>query len=159
MAHMLATAVPWPAHTAGTPCNRTAKEMLHATAAAWPCVRLAFCCAGLSSAEGVALLRAAFGCGREVWLAEFKTAERNLELPAVGLAWLTAWLAACGGKECGKKRADELGEDFVRERGGEVGNFWSRGAVEGLLHTAGLAGASRRVFWGGAAVLVRVQQA
>ncbi|MBE6442367.1 MAG: hypothetical protein E7022_08635 [Desulfovibrio desulfuricans] len=129
--------IPWPACASNAPLNPPMKALADAVArpeGQLPCLRLAFCLFSLPEEEGAALLRLACAASPLVLAADFKQAERNLELPA---AWAAMFLL---------QLTRGVGRDFLR-----------RGGLEGLVRAAGLAAQDRRPFLGGAAVLLRLR--
>ncbi|WP_300718690.1 hypothetical protein [uncultured Desulfovibrio sp.] len=106
-------------------------------AGALPGLRLAYLLFALPWPDAVSLLRACALATRQLWLADFILAERNLGLPAALL-----------------RRALPGFLPWGRETSARV--WLRRGGLEGCLHDAGCAAAQRRTLLAGAAALIRV---
>lgn len=104
-------------------------------------IRLAYRLFYLPFEEGAKLLALAAQAGSELLAADFKPAERNLELPAAFLAHSLARFLTFGAS------------------GPVFANFLARGGLEGLASRAGLAVLERQRLLGGAAVLLRLSSA
>ena len=78
----LARRVPWPDAYAHAPLNPDVQTLRSASPASMACVRMAFALFYLPAAQAEALLRLALESAEVVLAADFKLAERNLELPA-----------------------------------------------------------------------------
>ncbi|MBQ9451722.1 MAG: hypothetical protein IJU65_00285 [Desulfovibrio sp.] len=126
--------IPWPAYARDAPLNPPMTDIL--TAAAHPdkgydCLRLAFCFSALPEDQCATLLHMASTVSHKLLVADFKLAERNLELPVVGISWLLLHL-------------------FY----GKCVTIFRHGGLEGLVRTAGLVVEHRKTFLFGAAVLL-----
>ncbi len=126
--------IPWPAYARNAPLNPPVADIT--TAAAHPvksydCLRLAFCFSALPEEQGTTLLRMASTISHKLLVADFKLAERNLELPAVGISWLLLHLFC--------------------DRAITIFHY---GGLEGLVRTVGLVVEHRKTFLCGAAVLL-----
>lgn len=106
-------------------------------AGALPGLRLAYILFALPWPDAVSLLRACALAARQLWLADFILAERNLGLPAALL-----------------RRALPGFLPWERETSGRI--WLRRGGLEGCLRDAGCAAAQRRTLLAGAASLIRV---
>lgn len=138
---LLARRVPWPPARADLICR---PEELRAALPTWldapahslPPLRLAYVLSTIPLPVAGALARAAFLACRQLWLADFLPAERNLGLPAALCCRLLPGLWPLGA-------------------GSAPGRQWlERGGLEGCLYAAGLHAAARRTLLGGAALLV-----
>jgi hypothetical protein len=132
----LAARILWPAEALSAPFNPAPESMHSMLGAPWPLMRMAYRLFYLSQPQGEALLSLALTAAREVLVADFKCAERNLELPCVVAA-------ACLRGLCGA-----WGTSFMRT-----------GGLEGMVHRLGLTVSERRPLLGGAAVLLRLHVA
>ena len=132
----LAARIPWPVEALSTPLNPAPESMHSMLGAPWPLLRTAYRLFYLSQPQGEALLSLALAAAKEVLVADFKCAERNLELPCV-----TA--AACLRGLCGVR-----GAAFIRA-----------GGLEGMVHRLELTVSERHPLLGGAAVLLRLRAA
>ena len=153
---LFARGVPWPEASAHAPLNPDLQRLCavsDATArnAALPCVRLAFALWHLPEDQAQARLRMALQSAETVLVADFKLAERNLELPAVlaaqGLMALTEVLGGIHGRTHAALRASRAGQS----------NFMQTGGIEGLVHRSGALVHERRPIFAGAAALLRLQ--
>ena len=137
----LADRVPWPEEFARAPFNPGMAELELAASAPLPCVRLAFALWYLPEDQAQNLLRLSLEAAHTVLLAEFKLAERNLELPATlaarGLMALTA----------GPARAGRTAHT----------DFMQKGGIEGLVHRSDALVCGRRPIFAGAAALLHLQ--
>lgn len=136
--------VPWPAAHAHAPLNPTV-QALSAEAGALPCVRLAYTFFFLPAAQAQALLELALGAADLVLAADFKLAERNLELPATlaagGLMALAGW-GFCSRRQIPANHG-----------------FMQRGGIEGLARQNRATVLERRTLLGGAAALLHLRRA
>ena len=132
----LAARIPWPVEALSTPLNPAPESMHSMLGAPWPLLRMAYRLFYLSQPQGEALLSLALAGAKEVLVADFKCAERNLELPCVAAA-------ACLRRLCGV-----WGTSFMRA-----------GGLEGMVHRLGLTVSERHPLLGGAAVLLRLHAA
>lgn len=130
----LAARVPWPASAVAA--SPPPAHLPHLPVGSLPALRLAYALSALPLVEAHALARACALACRDLWLADFVPAERNLGLPAACLARLLPGLRP-------------LGRDSVHGR-----RWLARGGLEGCLHEAGLQAVSRRTLLAGAALLV-----
>ena len=140
--------VPWPDVSRALPCN--ALPALPGTTAQAPFaslpdlpagslegLRLGYVLFSLPWPDAVSLLRACALAARQLWLADFILAERNLGLPAALLRRLLP--------------------GFLPWGPATPARIWlRRGGLEGCLRDAGLAAAQRRTLLAGAAVLIQV---
>ena len=140
----LARRVPWPAAHAHAPLNPTV-QALRAEAGTLPCVRLAYTFFFLPAAQAQALLELALGAADLVLAADFKLAERNLELPATLAA---GGLMALAGRGIFSGRQIPADNDFMR-----------MGGIEGLARQSRATVLERRTLLGGAAALLHLQRA
>lgn len=132
--------IPWPAGgRADMP--PALGELLTLPVAALPVVRLGYVLYRLPFACACAVARACACACRELWLADFVPAERNLGLAAACAARLLPGLRPWGS-------ASAAGRDWL-----------AHGGLEGCLYGAGLRCLSRRTLLGGAALLVRCEPA
>ena len=132
----LAARIPWPVEALSTPLNPAPESLYSMLGAPWPLLRMAYRLFYLSQPQGEALLSLALTAAREVLVADFKCAERNLELPCVAAA-------ACLREICGARST----------------SFMRAGGLEGMVHRLGLTVSERRPLLGGAAVLLRLHVA
>ncbi|OXS29023.1 MAG: hypothetical protein BCS36_06470 [Desulfovibrio sp. MES5] len=132
----LAARIPWPAEALSAPFNPAPESLCSMLDAPQPLLRMAYRLFYLSLPQGEALLSLALTAAREVLVADFKCAERNLELPCAGVA-------ACLRGMCGVR-----GTLFMRA-----------GGLEGMVHRLELTVSERHTLWGGAAVLLRLHAA
>ena len=132
----LTARIPWPVEVLSTPLN-PAPESLHGMLGTpRPLLRMAYRLFYLSLPQGEALLSLALTAAREVLVADFKCAERNLELPF-------AIAAACLRGLCGARST----------------SFMRAGGLEGMVHRLGPTVSARYPLLGGAAVLLRLHAA
>lgn len=138
--------VPWPDVSRALPCN--ALPALPGTTAQAPFaslpdlpagslegLRLGYVLFSLPWPDAVSLLRACALAARQLWLADFILAERNLGLPAALLRRLLP--------------------GFLPWGPATPARIWlRRGGLEGCLRDAGLAAAQRRTLLAGAAALI-----
>lgn len=140
--------VPWPDESRALPCNAL-PDITGATAQApfaplpeLPAgslegLRLGYALFSLPWPDAVSLLRACALAARQLWLADFILAERNLGLPAALLRRLLP--------------------GFLPWGPATPARIWlQRGGLEGCLHAAGLAAVQRRTLLAGAAALIQV---
>ncbi len=132
----LAAQIPWPVEALATPLNPASESMHSMLGAPWPLLRMAYRLFYFSQPQGEALLSLALAAAKEVLVADFKCAERNLELPCVAAA-------ACLRGLCGARSIA----------------FMHAGGLEGMVHRLGLTVSERRPLLGGAAVLLRLHAA
>jgi len=151
----LARRVPWPVEYAHAPLNPGLHDLRAigsgagrnatspASAVPLPCLRLGFALWYLPADQAQSLLRLALEAAQLVLVADFKLAERNLELPAT-LA--TRVLMALTGPRTvtGTSRAGHT-------------NFMQRGGIEGLAHQSNALVRERRPIFAGAAALLHLQ--
>lgn len=130
---VLAARVPWPGRTVALPPLARLSDL---PVGVLPVLRLAYVLSDLPFAGACALARACALACRDLWLADFVPAERNLGLPAACLARLLPGLRPWG-------RASVSGRRWL-----------ARGGLEGCLYAAGLQALSRRTLLAGAALLV-----
>ncbi len=141
---LLASRVPWPPARAVLICRAAELRAalpawLDAPAHSLPPLRLAYVLSTVPLPVAGALARAAFLACRQIWLADFLPAERNLGLPAALCCRLLPGLWPLG--SCSAP-----------------GRQWlERGGLEGCLYAADLHAAARRTLLGGAALLVSCQ--
>ena len=140
----LARRVPWPAAYAHAPLNPTV-QALRAEAGALPCVRLAYAFFFLPAAQARALLDLALEAADLVLAADFKLAERNLELPATLAAG--GLMALTGRGFCSRRQ-------IPAEHG-----FMQRGGIEGLARQSRATVLERRPLLGGASALLHLRRA
>ena len=107
-----------------------------------PCVRLGFALWYLPADQALALLRLALEAAELVLVAEFKLAERNLELPAT--------LGARGLMALTKPRR-------AKAESADQTNFMQKGGIEGLVHQCNAVVHERRPIFAGAAALLHLQ--
>lgn len=143
----LARRVRWPDACAHAPLNPDVQSLRAAcnasqACAPLPCVRLAFALFYLSEDQAQTLLRMALEAAQLVLVADFKLAERNLELPA-GLA--AHGLMALAGAHCRGRAARK--------------SFMQRGGIEGLVHQSNALVLKRRPIFAGAAALLYLRHA
>lgn len=139
--------VPWPTQAQNAPLNPPPQVLAKMAVAPLPCVRLGYALFYLPEETGEALLRLALSAAQLVLAADFKLAERNLELPATLAAHGLAGLA-------------RLTEHLRRSEPGFAGHgFLRHGGLEGLAHRAGAKVLERRTLLGGAAVLLHLRRA
>lgn len=137
--------VPWPDAYAHAPLNPDAQTLRSAIHAPLACVRMAFALFYLPEAQAEALLRLALESAEIVLVADFKLAERNLELPAT--------LAARALMTLTKTRRTAVAD------GGPQASFTQRGGIEGLVHQCNALVHERRPIFAGAAALLHLQRA
>ena len=140
--------VPWPDVSRALPCNTlpglpgTTAQAPFASLPDLPAgslegLRLGYVLFSLPWPDAVSLLRACALAARQLWLADFILAERNLGLPAALLRRLLP--------------------GFLPWGPATPARIWlRRGGLEGCLRDAGLAAAQRRTLLAGAAALIRV---
>lgn len=145
---MLRGRVPWPEEARAALLNPSFAELRrHAGKAAGRAphgtarICLAYRLFYLPFEEGAEYLALAARAAGELPAADFKPAERNLELPATLLARCLPGLWPC----------------FAS--GSVFADFLARGGLEGLAREAGLRVLARRPLLGGAAVLLRLEPA
>lgn len=152
----LARRVPWPVEHAHAPLNPGLHD-LHgigsgagrnatspASALPLPCLRLAFALWYLPADQAQTLLRLCLETAQLVLVADFKLAERNLELPATlaaqGLVSLTGPRTVPGANRTA------------------TANFMQRGGIEGLVQQSNALVRERRPIFAGAAALLHLQR-
>ena len=156
----LARWVPWARQYANAPLNPGLNDLRAieaatggqtaspANAAPRPCVRLAFALWYLPADQAQTLLHLALEAASMVLVADFKLAERNLELPASlaaqGLMKLTA-RGARGSTMAGANCAAHT-------------DFMQRGGIEGLVYQSKALVHGRRPIFAGAAALLHLQR-
>ncbi len=141
----LARRVPWPDACAHAPLNPDVQTLRSASHAPLTYVRMAFALFYLPAAQAEALLRLALESAQLVLVADFKLAERNLELPAT--------LAARGLMALTKARKTAAAE------GAPQASFIQRGGIQGLVHQCNALVHERRPIFAGAAALLHLQRA
>ena len=141
----LARRVPWPDACAHAPLNPDVQTLRSASHAPLTYVRMAFALFYLPAAQAEALLRLALESAQLVLVADFKLAERNLELPAT--------LAARGLMALTKARKTAAAD------GAPQASFIQRGGIEGLVHQCNALVHERRPIFAGAAALLHLQRA
>lgn len=141
----LARRVPWPDACAHAPLNPDVQTLRSASHAPLTYVRMAFALFYLPAAQAEALLRLALESAQLVLVADFKLAERNLELPAT--------LAARGLMALTKARKTAAAE------GAPQASFIQRGGIEGLVRQCNALVHERRPIFAGAAALLHLQRA
>ena len=140
--------VPWPDVSRALPCNAlpdlpgTTAQAPFASLPELPAgslegLRLGYVLFSLPWPDAVSLLRACALAARQLWLADFILAERNLGLPAALLRRLLPGFLPWGPATPAR-------------------TWLRRGGLEGCLRDAGLAAAQRRTLLAGAAALIRV---
>lgn len=145
----LARRVPWPQRYASAPLNPGMHELVGAARCTpLPCVRLGFALWYLPDDQAQALLRLALEAAQLVLVADFKLAERNLELPAT--------LAARGLMALTKARKSTAGN---KADGAAHTVFMQKGGIEGLVYQGGTLVHERRPIFAGAAALLHLQRA
>ena len=146
---VLARRVPWPDVYEHAPLNPDVQTLQSASHAPLACVRMAFALFYLPEAQAEALLRLALESAQLVLVADFKLAERNLELPAT----LTArGLMALSGTH----KLESLKAKCIRT---PQASFIQRGGIEGLVHQCNALVHERRPIFAGAAALLHLQRA
>ena len=147
----LARRVPWPQQFAHAPLNPGMAELELAGSAPLPCVRLGFALWYLHADHAQTLLRLALEAAEVVLVADFKLAERNLELPATFAAQVLMALT---------KPRSAAGADSTRGAN-EAANsdFMQRGGIEGLVCQGKALVHERRPIFAGAAALLHLQRA
>ena len=138
----LARRVAWPAQFAHAPLNPGMAELELAGSAPLPCVRLGFALWYLPADQAQTQLRLALEGAQLVLVADFKLAERNLELPAA--------LAARGLMALTKARRTARGSCAGQT------DFMHRGGIEGLVRQSGALVCERRPVFAGAAALLHL---
>ena len=139
----LAHRVPWPQQLAHAPLNPgMAALAIAARSTQLPCVRLGFALWYLPADQAQTLLRLALEAAELVLVAEFKLAERNLELPAT--------LGARGLMALTKPRR-------AKAESADQTNFMQKGGIEGLVHQCNAVVHERRPIFAGAAALLHLQ--
>jgi len=173
----LARRVPWPQMYASAPLNpglcelhtiygakggsgvsaaSGASDATAPSSASLPCVRLGFALWYLPADQAQALLRLALETAQLVLVADFKLAERNLELPATlaarGVMKLTGMLARIlyGARKYTPTEA-QAGRAAQTD-------FMQRGGIEGLVYRGGTLVHERRPIFAGAAALLHLQR-
>ena len=137
----LAQRVPWPQQHASAPLNPGMAMLAKAASSAHlPCVRLGFALWYLPADQALALLRLALEAAELVLVADFKLAERNLELPATLAARCLMALAKAH-----------------KTKGTTPTTFMQRGGIEGLVHQCKAVVHERRPIFAGAAALLYLQ--
>ena len=145
----LARRVPWPQQFAHAPLNPGMAELADAPRSTpLPSVRLGFALWYLPADQAQTLLRLALEAAEIVLVADFKLAERNLELPAT--------LAARGLMALAKARKTTKAD---RTGGAAHTYFMQRGGIEGLVYRGGTLVHERRPIFAGAASLLQLQRA
>ena len=145
----LARRVPWPQQYAHAPLNPGMAELAGAARSTpLPCVRLGFALWYLPAEHAQSLLRLALEAAEIVQVADFKLAERNLELPATLAALVLMALT---------KPRRAAGAD--RTKGIPPTNFMQRGGIEGLVCQGKALVHERRPIFAGAAALLHLQRA
>ena len=117
------------------------------SSASLPCVRLGFVLWYLPPDQAQALLHQALEAAQLVLVADFKLAERNLELPAT--------LAARGLMALVKARKTTQAD---RTDGAAHTDFMQRGGIEGLVYRSEALVHERRPIFAGAAALLHLQR-
>ena len=148
----LARRVPWPQQFAHAPLNPGMAELAGAARSTpLPCVRLGFALWYLHADHAQTLLRLALEAAEVVLVADFKLAERNLELPATFAAQVLMALT---------KPRSAAGADSTRGAN-EAANsdFMQRGGIEGLVCQGKALVHERRPIFAGAAALLHLQRA
>ena len=141
----LAQRVPWPQQHASAPLNPGMAMLAKAASSAHlPCVRLGFALWYLPADQAQSLLRLALEAAQLVLVADFKLAERNLELPAA--------LAARGLMALTKARRTARGSCAGQT------DFMYRGGIEGLVRQSGALVYERRPVFAGAAALLHLSR-
>lgn len=141
----LARRVPWPQQYASAPLNPGTPELADAARnAPLPCVRLAFALWYLPTDQAQNLLQLALEAAQLLLVADFKLAERNLELPATLAAWGLMALTTT-------RRVTEAGQAAQKD-------FMPRGGIEGLVHQSRSLVHGRRPIFAGAAALLHLQR-
>lgn len=145
----LAHRVPWPQQFTHAPLNPGMAELAGAAhSISLPCVRLGFALWYLPADQAQTLLRLALEAAELVLVADFKLAERNLELPATLAArGLMALTKAC--KTAGAGRAGGIAHT----------DFMQKGGIEGLVYRGKAQVHERRPIFAGAAALLYLQRA
>ena len=131
---LLARMVPWPADAGRAPLNVAQEALWYMAAAPVSLVRMAYRLFYLPPAMAEDLLRLTVAAADEALVVDFKCAERNLELPAVGLMHFLP------GLRCAARR-----------------DFMKTGGLEGLVFRMGLRVIERRTLLAGAAVMLRLR--
>ena len=136
----LARRVPWPQQFAHAPLNPGMAELAGAARnTPLPCVRLGFALWYLPADHAQTLLRLALETAEVVLVADFKLAERNLELPATLAAQVLMALTK-------PHRAAHT-------------DFMQRGGIEGLVCQGKTLVHEHRPIFAGAAALLHLQRA
>lgn len=153
----LARRVPWPQQFAHAPLNPGMSELAGAArSTALPCVRLGFALWYLPADQAHTLLRLALEAAEIVLVADFKLAERNLELPATLAAWggmkLTGFLT---GILAGARKDTSTEAQAGRAA---LTDFMQKGGIEGLVHQSRAVVHERRPIFAGAATLLHLQR-
>lgn len=142
----LARRVPWPQQFAHAPLNPGMAELAGAARnTPLPCVRLGFALWYLPADHAQTLLRLALEAAEVVLVADFKLAERNLELPATLAAQVLMTLTKLR-RAAGANRAAHT-------------DFMQRGGIEGLVCQGKALVHERRPIFAGAAALLHLQRA
>ena len=136
----LAHRVPWPQQLAHAPLNPgMAALAIAARSTQLPCVRLGFALWYLPADQAQTLLRLALEAAELLLVADFKLAERNLELPATLAARCLMALA-----------------NVHKTKGETPTNVMQRGGIEGLVRQSGALVCERRPVFAGAAALLHL---
>ena len=117
---------------------------MQAGSAPLPCVRLGFALWYLPADQAETLLRLTLEAAQIVLVADFKLAERNLELPATLAARILMTLT----KTRNTARASRTGHT----------DFMHRGGIEGLVRQSGALVCERRPIFAGAAALLLLRR-
>lgn len=141
----LARRVPWPLQYASAPLNPGMVELGAARSTPLPCVRLGFALWYLPADQAQTLLLLGLEAAQLVLVADFKMAERNLELPATFAAWCLMALTKT-------RRSREAGQAAQKD-------FMQKGGIEGLVHQSKALVHERRPIFAGAAALMLLQRA
>lgn len=131
---LLVRMVPWPADAGRAPLNVGQEALWHMAADPLSLVRMAYGLFYLPGLVAEDLLRLTVSAAHEALVVDFKCAERNLELPAVGL------VSFLPGLRCAARAA-----------------FMKTGGLEGLVFRMGLPVIERRTLLAGAAVMLRLR--
>ncbi|HZF60846.1 MAG TPA: hypothetical protein VEZ52_04395 [Desulfovibrio sp.] len=145
----LARRVPWPDAYAHAPLNPDVQTLRSAIQTPLTCTRMAFVLFYLPEVQAEALLRLALESAEIVLVADFKLAERNLELPATLAA--RSLMAIAGTHKLESRRDKGIRAPQT--------NFIQRGGIEGLVHQCNALVHERRPIFAGAAALLHLQRA
>ncbi len=133
--------VPWPQQFAHAPLNLGMAELASAARSTpLPCLRIGFALWYLPSQQAQPLLRLALEAAELVLVADFKLAERNLELPATLAARCLMALTKAH-----------------KAKGATPTNFMQGGGIEALVHQCKAVVHERRPIFAGAAALLHLQ--